>query len=103
MRTNKYQPSNSVFRFGQKQAGFIDFLKPNYSEYSIYRTLGYVQSVLVTNIVKEIAGVDCIYDVKDLEHLDKIVKRVRKEDQNTRLHKVYSAAVHRYIRYFEQR
>ena len=95
----RYQPSNSVFRFGQKQAGFIEFLKPNYSEYSIYRTLGYVQSVLVTNIVKEVAGKDCIYDVKDLEQLERIYKRIRNEDQNARLHKVYSAAVHRYIRF----
>jgi hypothetical protein len=98
----KYYPINSVFRFGVKQADFIEYLKPNYSDYSIYRTLGYIQSGLVSLTVREISEKECIYDVTDIELLNQILARVKNDARNIRLHKVYSAAIHRYIRYVSQ-
>lgn len=102
MRRKLGAPVNAVFRYADMQAGFIDYLKKHYSDYSIYRTIGYVQSPLVCNAVKEFTGKELIYEVKDERSLLCIYKSVHMSEQDIRLHKVYSAAVNRYMRYLQQ-
>lgn len=97
MKKRNYIPRNSVYRFGLKQAEYRAYLNNKYSEYSTYRALGYVQSVLVSNIVKDIAKEDVIYDVSNIDDLFKIARAVRNTKPDKRLHNVYSSAVIRYI------
>ena len=102
MRRKSYTPVNAVYRFADMQAGFLDYLKKHYSEYSVYRTIGYVQSQLVCNAVKEHTGKDLIYEVKDEKSILIIYRTVHNSEQDIRLHKVYSAAVNRYLRYLQE-
>ena len=101
MRKALKAPTNAVYRFADKQSGFIAYLKAKYSEYSVYRTIGYIQSQLVCNAVKKHTGLELIYDVKDLEQVHLIYRTVHSSEQDIRLHKVYSAAVNRYLRYLQ--
>ena len=102
MRRKLNPPIKSVYRFADKQVGFIAYLKERYSEYSIYRTIGYIQSPLVSNVVKQLTGKELIYDVMDVDSILKIYRTVHKSEQDIRLHKVYSASVNRYLRYISK-
>lgn len=102
MRRKLNAPVNAVYRFADLQAGFIEYLKKHYSEYSIYRTIGYVQSQLVCNAVREHTDKKLIYEVKDVKSVILIYRSVHNSDQDIRLHKVYSAAVNRYLRYLQE-
>lgn len=103
MGTRKYQPKNSVYRFGTKQAKFIDYLNSKYSEYSVYRTIGYVQSEFVRTILKDNTGEDCIYDVTDVATLKHISSLIRNNEKDIKLHKVYSSALNRYIIFLQNK
>lgn len=102
MRRKLKAPVNAVFRFADKQESFIAYLKTKYSDYSVYRTIGYLQSPLVCIAVKQHTRCEWIFEVKDAASISKIYNTVHKSEQNIRLHKVYSAAVNRYIRYLQQ-
>jgi hypothetical protein len=99
MAKRLYTPKNSVYRFAEKQSGFVQYLKNRYSEYSVYRTIGYVQSSYVTEYVKSVTGESIIYDVKTVELLRNIAVKIRNSERDVKLHKVYSSAVNRYINY----
>ena len=99
MRTSKYQPKNSVYRFGAKQAKFIEYLNSKYPEYSVYRTIGYVQSNFVSNILRANTDALYIYDNDDVRILKHIFVLVRNDERDIKLHKVYSSAVNRYINF----
>lgn len=99
MAKRQFTPINSVYRFADKQNGFIRYLKEKYTDYSVYRTIGYIQSSLVSEYVKSITGESIIYDVKDVELLRSIVNKIRNTEKDAKLHKVYSSAVNRYINF----
>lgn len=99
MARRQSTPINSVYRFADKQSGFLQYLKNRYGEYSVYRTIGYVQSSFVTEYVKSVTGESIIYDVKTVELLRSITTKIRNSERDIKLHKVYSSAVNRYIKY----
>lgn len=99
MTKRQFTPINSVYRFADKQSGFVKYLEKRYTAYSVYRTIGYVQSSLVSEYVKSVSGENIIYDVKDLERLRSIAAKIRNSEKDIKLHKVYSSAVNRYINF----
>ena len=99
MRRKLSTPINAVFRFADKQSGFIAYLKEKYSDYSVYRTIGYIQSHLVCDAVKLHTGSELIYEVTDKKRVNQIHRTVHNSEQDLRLHNVYSSAVHRYLQY----
>lgn len=97
MAKRLYQPKNTVYRFGEKQNHFISYLQSKYSDYSVYRTIGYVQSKFICEIVKQVTDKDIVYDVTNIDFLNKIMDIVRASEKDLKSHKMYSSAVNRYI------
>lgn len=73
----------------------------SYSDYSIYRCICYLQSPLVKEIIKDTAGVKTIVEIKDINLIGIIRRRICVQEQDIRLHHVYSSAVGRYIKFLQ--
>lgn len=81
-------------------SSYYDYLKQKYhSERTIHNYLSFVNSSLVLRYLKEIAYKDSIYKVEDFDILLKLYLAIKDDKDNIRLHRVYSSAVSRYIKF----
>lgn len=92
-RVNVNSPVNEKFTLWLRSA--------NYSDYSIYRCIGYLQSPFVRSIVRDVAETDAITDIEDVNLAETIRRRISLQEQDLRLHHVYSSAVGRYIKFLQ--
>lgn len=80
--------------------GFQSYLRANFSsERSIRNYLCFVNSSVVSRVVGNLFNINSIYQIDDFENLLKIYLGVKEDEDNIRLHRVYSAAISKYIRF----
>lgn len=80
--------------------GFQNYLRANFSsERSIRNYLCFVNSSVVSRVVGNLFNFNSLYQIDDFEDLLKIYLGVKEDKDNIRLHRVYSAAISKYIKY----
>lgn len=86
----------------EKETAFSNYLLERNPSQKFVRTYGiYLRSRVVVKYVQEYAHKDDIFKVVDMEELLDIYDAVKLDDNNIRLHNVYSGAVSAYIKYLE--
>lgn len=69
------------------------------SERTIRNYLTFVNSSIVMRYLSEIAHTDSIYKVEDFDTFLKLYLAIKEDKDNIRLHRVYSSAVSKYIKF----
>lgn len=88
----------------EKENGFVKYLlERNPSEKFIRTYTSYLKSTVVRKYVQEIAKTQDIFQITDKEELFDVYDAVKLNDDNIRLHNVYSGAVSAYIKFLEGR
>ena len=88
----------------EKEKGFVRFLlERNPSEKFIRTYTIYLKSAVVRKYTLEIAKTPDIFQITDKEELFDVYDAVKLDDNNIRLHNVYSGAVSAYIKFLEGR
>ena len=86
----------------EKENGFGKFLLERNPSQKFVRTYGiYLRSQVVRRYVLENSHTDDIFQVTDMNELLDIYDALRIDDNNIRLHNVYSGAVSAYIKYLD--
>lgn len=98
---NSISPKNGVYRFVEARKFAAHLEKSGYSENYVYRTVGYVQSALVSGILKELKLESSIFAVTKVTDVERVYLRVRESLQDSHNHRVYSVAMHRYLLYIK--
>ena len=81
-------------------SSYCDYLKQKFaSERTILNYLSFVESSLVLRYLKKIANKDSIYKVEDFDILLKLYLAIKDDKDNIRLHRIYSSAVSKYIKF----
>ena len=88
----------------EKEKGFVQFLLDrNPSEKFIRTYTIYLKSSVVRKYTQGIAKTQDIFQIADKEDLLDVYDAVKLDDDNIRLHNVYSGAVSAYIKFLEGR
>ena len=86
----------------EKQNGFSQFLLDRNPSAKFIRTYGiYLRSNVVRQYTQSIAHTSDIFKIEDMDQLLDIYDEVKLDENNIRLHNVYSGAVSAYIKYLE--
>lgn len=90
-----------IDRTNPRVAGFIKFLQNRgVTERGITNILSFAGNRRVSNYLTEIEpSISTVYDTNDVDLLAYVYRMVRDDDDNIRLHRIYSGAVNRYIEY----
>lgn len=79
---------------------YLEFLKEKFqSDRTIRNYLMFVNSSLVLRHIKRIAKTDSIYNIDDFSVLLKLYLAIKEDKDNIRLHRVYSSAVSKYVKF----
>ena len=88
----------------EKETEFSKYLLNRNPSEKFVRTYGiYLRSNIVRKYVQNKSEVDNIFDVTDMDVLLDIYDAVKLDDNNIRLHNVYSGAISAYIKYLDGR
>ena len=83
-----------------KKSRFRNFLlQRNPSVKFADKYLLYLDSSLVKKYLKDLAGTENIYSIKSIELLQAIYEVLKNDDNNKRLHNVYSGVVSAFIKF----
>lgn len=86
----------------EKETEFSKYLLERNPSEKFIRTYGiYLRSNVVKKYVQENSRKQDIFQVEDLEELFDIYDAVKLDDNNIRLHNVYSGAISAYIKFLE--
>lgn len=90
-----------IDRTNPRVAGFIKFLQNRgVTERGITNILSFAGNRRVSNYLTEIEpSISTVYDTNDVDLLAYVYRMVRDDDDNIRLHRIYSGAVNRYIEF----
>lgn len=84
--------------------GFTRFLLERNPSPKFIRTYGiYLSSQVVKKYTKETVGTDNIFEISSVKNINDIYSKVKSDENNIRLHNVYSGAVSAYCKYLEGR
>lgn len=88
----------------EKEKGFIQFLLDRNPSERFVRTYSiYLKSAVVKKYAQQIARTQDIFCIVDKDKLAEVYDAVKTDDDNIRLHNVYSGAVSAYIKFLDGR
>ena len=90
-----------IDRENPRVAGFVKFLqKRGVTERGISNILSFAGNRRVSIYLKEVEpSLSTVYDTSDVELLGYVYRMIKDDEDNIRLHRIYSGAVNRYIEY----
>ena len=90
-----------VDKMNPRVVGFREFLeKRGVSERGITNIISFAGNKRVNQYLNDVEpSITTVYDTDDIDLLGYVYRMVRDDEDNIRLHRIYSGAVNRYIEY----